>query len=264
MNFTVTKYPHGTFCWADCTSTNVDAARPFYTALFGWTVEEVPMGNDQMYSFLKQAGHTATAIAPMLPEMQAQGIPSHWNTYVTVDDVDSLPDKVTAAGGTVIVPPFDVFDNGRMMAVQDPTGAMINFWQPKNHIGAYIVNAPGAMVWNEIATRDTERAKTFFGDVLGWTFQQGQVPFYTYIHNNGRLNGGILQMDEMWGDMPPHWQVYFAVADVDDVARRAQELGGKILSGPDDSSAGRFVVIADPAGAMFSAIQMARVMPWEE
>ncbi len=262
--YTVTKYPHGTFSWADCASTDVDRARPFYTELLGWTVEEVPMGNDQMYSFLKKDGHTAAAISPMQPEMQSQGVPSHWNTYVTVDNVDSLPEKVTAAGGTVIAPPFDVFDNGRMMVIQDPTGATISFWQPKTHIGAYIVNTPGAMVWNELATRDAEKAKAFFAEVLGWTFEQGEVPFYHYIHNRGRMNGGILQMDAQWGDMPPHWQVYFAVSDIDAVAGRVPALGGKILSGIDDTSAGRFAVISDPTGAMFAAIQMKQTMPWQE
>ncbi len=260
--FTVTKYPHGTFSWADCSSSDVAKARPFYTELMGWTVEDVPMGNDLMYSFLKKDGHTAAAISPMPPGMTDQ--PSVWNTYVTVDDIDSLVDKVTAAGGTVIAPPFDVFDSGRMMTVQDPTGAFINFWLPKTHIGAYIVNTHGAMVWNEMATRDAGAAKAFFGAVLGWTFEQGEDSFYTYIHNKGRLNGGMVEMNELWGDIPPHWQVYFSVADIDDVIQRAKELGGTILSGPDATSVGRFAVIADPAGAMFAAIQLNQIQPWEE
>ncbi|MDX1993729.1 MAG: VOC family protein [bacterium] len=260
--YIVTKYPHGTFSWADCASTDVDKARPFYTELMGWTFDEVPMGNDQMYSFLKKDGQTAAAISPMGPGMEQ--MPSHWNTYVTVDDLDSLPEKVTAAGGTVIAPPFDVFDTGRMMVVQDPTGAMINFWLPKTHIGASIVNAPGAMVWNEMATRDAAKAQAFFGDVLGWTFEPGEDASYHYIRNNGRMNGGMIEMNEMWGNMPSHWQVYFAVGDIDEVARRVPELGGKILSGVDESSVGRFAVIADPAGAMFAVIQMNQTTPWEE
>lgn len=260
--FTVSKYPHGTFSWADANSTDVDKARPFYTELMGWTVEEVPMGGGLMYSFLKKDGHNAAAISPMLPNME--GVPSHWSTYVTVDEIESLPDKVVAAGGTVIAPPFDVFDNGRMMVVQDPSGATISFWLPKASIGAYIVNTPGAMVWNELATRDVERAQAFFSEVLGWTFEAGEFPAYHYIHNRGRLNGGIIQMDEEWGDMPPHWQVYFAVEDIDQIVKRVPELGGQIISGPDDSSVGRFAVIADPSGAMFSAIQMQETTPWQE
>jgi hypothetical protein len=195
---------------------------------------------------------------------QMQGTPSHWNTYVTVDDLSPLPEKVTAAGGTVIAPPFDVLGSGDMMTVQDPTGAFINFWQPKTHIGAGIVNTHGAMVWNELATRDASAAKAFFGDVLGWTFEPGEDTFYTYIHNRGRLNGGIIEMNEMWGDMPPHWQVYFSVADIDDIAKRTTELGGRILSGVDSTSVGRFAVIADPSGAMFAAIQLNQIAPWQE
>lgn len=222
------------------------------------------MGDGLMYSFLKRDGHTAAAISPLLPEMQAQGVPSMWNSYVTVDAIAALPEKVTAAGGVVIAPPFDVFDNGRMMSVQDPTGAMIHFWQPKTHIGASIVNTPGALVWNELATRDAARAKAFFSAVLGWTFTQEDEPFYHYIHNQGRMNGGMVEMNEQWGDMPPHWLAYFAVSDIDEVARRVPELGGTILSGVDSTVVGRFAVISDPAGATFAAIQMNQLTPWEE
>jgi hypothetical protein len=262
--FTVTKYPHGTFCWADSASTDVDKARPFYTELMGWTVEESPMGNGQMYSFLKKDGHNAAAISPMQPEMQAQGIPSHWNNYVTVDDINAMPEKVTAAGGTVIAPPFDVLGSGRMMVAQDPTGAMINFWQPTTHIGASIVNTPGAMVWNELLTRDAAKAKAFYSDVLGWTFAPGPIPAYHMIHNNERANGGIMEMDAQWGEMPPVWQVYFAVEDIDAFVQRVPELGGKILSGINESGPGRFAIVQDPAGAVFAVIQMRELTPWEE
>jgi predicted enzyme related to lactoylglutathione lyase len=220
------------------------------------------MGNNLYYSFLKKDGHTVTAASPMFPG--SEGIPSHWNSYINVDDVDALPDRVTAAGGKVIAPPFDVFDAGRMMAVQDPTGAMVNFWTARNHIGAYMVNAPGAMVWNEMATRDMAAAQAFFGSVLGWTFEEGDMPFYHYIRNGGRLNGGMVQMDENWGEIPPHWQVYFAVADIDAVAKRVPELGGQILSGVDESPVGRFAIIAEPTGAMFAVIQLKQTTPWLE
>lgn len=260
--FTVTKYPHGTFSWADCNTNDVDKARPFYTALMGWTVEELPMGEGLMYSFLKLDGQTATAISPMFPG--ADGVPSHWNTYVSVDDVDAMVEKVEAAGGTVLAPPMDIFENGRMMPIQDPTGAHIGLWQPKAHIGAYVVNKPGAMVWNELATRDVPKAKAFYESVLGWNIEQGPWPFYFYIRNNGRMIGGIIAMDEQWGDIPPHWQVYFAVADIEAIAKRVPELGGQILSGIDESSVGRFAVISDPSGAMFATIQMKELTPWVE
>jgi uncharacterized protein len=261
--YTVTKYPHGTFSWADNSSTNVEKARPFYTELMGWTVEETPMGHGLMYSFLKLDGHTAAAISPMLPDMEAQGMPSMWSTYITVDDIHAMVEKVTAAGGTVIAPPFQVFDSGWMMTVQDPAGAIINFWQPLSHIGAYIVNTPGAMVWNEMATRDVEKAEAFFAQVLGWTFDTSE-PGYHYIHNNGRLNGGIVRMDENWGEIPPHWQVSFSVSDVDAVVEKAKALGGTIISGIDTTDVGRFAIINDPAGAMFAVIQLNQIDEWSE
>lgn len=264
MMYTVTRFPHGTFSWADLISTDQAQARAFYVGLMGWETEDVPMGNDQMYTFFKQDGHRVGAVGPMQPEMRAQGIPSHWANYITVDDVDALPDQVTAAGGTVISPPFDVFEDGRMMVIADPTGATVSLWQAKNSIGAGMVNGPGAMCWNELATRDPEAAQAFFGKLLGWTFDKDPNMDYYYIRNNGRMNAGMLKMTDEWGEMPPSWMTYYTVKDIDAVVAKVPELGGKVGTEIVDSQAGRFAVVMDPTGAAFTPIQATTADPWLE
>lgn len=262
--YTVTKYPHGTFSWADANSTDPEKAKPFYTGLFGWDKDEMPMGNDETYTMFKMDGQYVVALSPMQDEMKKQGIPSHWNNYISVDDVDALVDKITEHGGTVLAGPFDVFDSGRMLTLQDPTGAVVTLWKAKTHIGAGVVNKPGAMMWNELSTRDVEKAKDFYNKVLGWEYKTDENN-YTLILNNGRMNGGMMQMDEKWGDVPPNWMTYINVADLDKSIEDVSKLGGNIIMGKTSAGeVGEFAIVADPTGAVFTIMQSENVDTWEE
>ena len=262
--YTVTKYPHGTFSWADGASTDPSKAKAFYLGLFDWDKEEVPMGDGETYTMFKLDGADVAGFGGMQEEMKKQGVPSHWNSYITVDDVDAMIEKVKENGGTVVADPFDVFDSGRMMVIQDPTGAHVTLWQAKSHIGAGVVNKPGAMLWNELTTRDVEKAKDFFNKVLGWEYQVDENN-YTMILNKGRVNGGIMPMDETWGDMPPNWMVYFNIDDLDGALKKVEKLGGKIIMGKTNAmGVGEFAIIADPAGATFTIMEANEPEKWIE
>ncbi len=254
--YTVTKYPHGTFSWAENSSTDPETAIAFYMDLFGWGKYEIPIDENNTYTMFQHQGANAAALSGMIPE----GVPSFWFNYVTVQDVDALADVVTENGGTIIFGPMDVFDSGRMLHIQDPLGAHLGLWQPKQHIGAGIVNTVGAMCWNELNTTDVEAAKAFYSAVLGWEY--GGDEHYTEIINRGRFNGGMLQMDT---GMPPCWMPYFTVADIDAGTARVQELGGSVIV-PKQVVPGGSVwsVVADPAGASFYIIQLSKSDPWEE
>ena len=160
--YTVSKYPHGTFSWADTSSTDSAAAKQFYMDLFGWGKFDIPIGEGMTYTMFQHQGQNVAALSDATPEALEQKIPSHWSCYVTVDDVDALLPVVTANGGQIIYGPMDVFDSGRMAFLMDPTGAALGLWQARNHIGAGIVNTVGAMCWNELLTRDAETAKAFY------------------------------------------------------------------------------------------------------
>lgn len=258
--FTVTKYPHGTFCWADCSSTDPQKAKDFYTAVMGWTSNDLPIGEGQVYTMFQHDGHDVTALGPTQGEM-----PSVWNSYISVDDVDALMDRVRSLGGTVAVEPFEVFDSGRMAVIQDPSGGFVSLWQPRQHIGARLVNAPGALTWNELATRDPQKAEDFFSALLGWTFRPGPQPNYRMFFVNGRTNGGMIQMDDSWGDLPPHWMVYISVRDIDETLRKVKENGGEVHTEVIDVPAlGKFAVVMDPTGAALTMIQLVAPDPWTE
>ena len=244
------SHPHGTFSWVDLSTDEHDGAKQFYGELFGWEVEDMPAGDDMTYSMARLDGRDVAAI------FKGDGeLPPHWNSYVTVDDVDAMPEKVKAAGGEVMAEPFDVMESvGRMAVIQDPTGAFLNLWQAKDSIGAGLVNVPGALTWNDLNTTDPEKAMAFYGDVFGWTFDAvDDATEYWVIKNGDRTNGGVRPIDNSQaGDVPAHWLPYFACEDVGRAKARVEELGGRSFFGPMEVPGGSFVVVGDPQGGAFA------------
>src|SRR5579859_3897408 len=251
------SYLQGTPNWVDLQTSDQAAAKAFYTALFGWTYDDQPMPDGQVYSMAVLRGHQVAAIAPQPPELATAGAPPMWNTYLAVDSADEATARVEAAGGQVGMAPFDVTDAGRMSFVLDPAGAAVALWQANKHIGATLVNEPGTLNWNELITTDPAAA-AFYHDVVGLTtstMDMGDGP-YTLFEADGQMVGGTTP--PYAPGTPNHWHVYFGVADADATAAKAGELGGSVLVPPFDSPVGRMAVIADPQGAVFSIIKQAQ------
>jgi uncharacterized protein len=244
-----TSHPHGTFSWVDLATTDPEGAKAFYSRLFGWEGEDMPAGEGMTYTMFRLGGRYVSAVSDQRQEEQAAGIPPHWNSYVTVDDVDAVAARVPELGGTLLAPPFDVLDAGRMAVLADPTGAVLSLWEPRNHIGAELVNDPGSLTMNSLTTPDQQRAKEFYEALLGWTFELG--PEYSQIRNGDRLNAGMREEKEM----QPHWLPFFTVTDADAAAETVREGGGRVLVEPSEIPAGRFAVFADPAGAAFAVFE---------
>jgi predicted enzyme related to lactoylglutathione lyase len=249
-------YAQGTPNWVDLQTSDQTAAKEFYSGLFGWTYDDQPMQEGQVYSMAKLGGHLVAAIAPQSPELATTGAPSAWNTYIAVDSVDETVAKVGAAGGQVAMQPFDVMDAGRMAFVLDPGGAAVALWQAGNHIGATLVNEPGTFTWNELVTTNPAAA-SFYQEVLGLTsatMDMGAEEYTLFQVGDEQIAGST--PPQMPG-VPNHWHVYFAVADVDTTAAKVTERGGSLLADPFDTPVGRIAVVRDPQGAVFSIIKPA-------
>jgi predicted enzyme related to lactoylglutathione lyase len=258
-----TEYAPGTPSWVDNASADPAGAARFYSQLFGWQTEDrMPAEQDGEYHMASLRGKDVAALG----SQPMEGVPPVWNTYVTVEDVDATAGKVADAGGQVMMEPFDVFDAGRMAVFADPSGAVIMAWQPKDMIGAYLVNEPGTLSWNELQTRDPAGAKEFYAKVFGW--QSADMDFgggtYTVWYppgvepEQGNGVGGMIEMtgDQWPDDVPPNWLVYFAVEDTDATVEKAKELGGAVTVEPFEvESVGRIAVLSDPNGAVFAVIK---------
>ena len=254
----VTRYPDGIFNWVDLSSTDMEKVKPFYSSLFGWETEDTPIPMGGSYTMFRLNGKNVAGGGQMQPDMQAQGIPSFWSSYVKHDDADAIAAKISAAGGTLLMPPMDVMEEGRMVMAVDPTGATFGVWQPKNHIGAELVNIANTLTWNELHTRDAAAAKAFYSQVFDWQPETDDTGYTVWV-SGGRRQAGMMEMDENWdANIPPNWAVYFVVEDVDAAAAQVQALGGTIVMPPMAAGeVGKFAVVQDPAGATFSIIQLA-------
>jgi len=252
-----TGYPQGTFSWVDLGTTDTDAAKDFYGGLFGWQFDDMPVGDGSTYTMCSVNGKQVAALARQSDQERGQGIPPHWNNYITVDDVDAIAPRVSALNGNLLMPPFDVLEAGRMALGSDPTGGVFALWEPRNHIGAALVNVPGAFTWNELGTTDVEAAKQFYSDLLGWTYEEleGSDLPYEVIINNGRSNGGIRPLGPEEQGLPSYWSPYFGTASTEQTGKRAIELGGKVVVETIDVPNGRFAAIADPQGAFFAVFE---------
>ena len=163
-----TSYAHGTPCWVDVTSPDLDKSVEFYEGLFGWEAERDPRPEAGGYTMFSLDSKYVAAGSPP----QQEGMPSYWTTYIASDDLDDTAAKIRDAGGTVMMDPFDVFDSGRMTIAQDPTGAVFGVWQAKEHIGAQLANEHGTLLWNQCHTPDPARASEFYVAVFGYEIDE--------------------------------------------------------------------------------------------
>lgn len=258
----ISEYKPGTFCWPELVASDKEKAKEFYSKLFGWEYSEVPVGEDNVYSMTYLKGKEVGGLYQMWPEQAEHGVPTHWMSYVSVSNVDETVKKAESLGATIVSGPMDVFDSGRMAAIIDPTGAIFSIWQPMKHIGATIVNEHGALVWNELATNDTEKAREFYSELFDWTFDDmdmdvGGGMTYTMFMNEGRPAAGMMAIEENMGDLPPNWAVYFAVDDCDASVELASSSGGGVVVPPTDiPEVGRFAFMSDSQGAVFAIIKL--------
>jgi len=246
--------PTGHPAWFDHMSPDVKASAAFYEKIFGWTydVQGPDFGH---YHMANIDGRAAAGLGQ--PGDQAGGMPPAWTVYYAAEDVAAMTAKAKELGATIMMDSMVVPETGKMSIVQDPTGAVFGLWEPINHIGAGIADAHGAMAWNEVNTTDSDAAKTFYSALFDATVEQLPDDNVTYymLKKGDTTVGGILQMDEKWEGIPPHWSAYFQVDDTDAAATAAEAAGGKVNVPAFDTPFGRISVLSDPAGAVFSVIQ---------
>lgn len=269
-------YPAGVPCWVETAQPDPDAAAAFYSGLFGWELEDaMPPGSPGKYLIARLRGGEVAAVSS-----QSEGSPPQaiWNTYIWVESADEAAARARDAGGSVLAEPFDVMDAGRMAVLSDPEGARFMVWQARNHRGARIVNEHGALVFNNLNTRDVEAARRFYSALFGWdtfTVPGGlawSLPGYgDYLE---QLTPGIRKLTAEFGvpgfedvvaainpisgedrATPAHWGVTFGVHDAGAAARKATELGGGVVVPPADAPFARVGVLRDPQGATFTVNQ---------
>jgi predicted enzyme related to lactoylglutathione lyase len=256
----LTQHAPGTFCWPELGTVDQEGAKKFYAPLLGWTFTDMPMGPEAAYTIFSKNGKQCAALYTLQPEQRKQGVPPNWGTYVSVTNADETAKKAKELGGKVLVEPVDVMGTlGRLTVLQDPTGAVFSAWQPKDHIGAGILDEPGALCWTELMTPDPDTAKRFYSTLIGWKAEDmpmGPMVYTLFKRTDDSNAGGLMKMPDELKGVPAHWLGYFQVENIRDDAARATKLGGQVMKAPTEiPGVGWFAILKDPQGAVFATLQ---------
>lgn len=249
----VTGHSAGTPSWFDLMSPDLEGARAFYKALFGWDyhINGPEMGH---YTIALKGGQPAAGIGPRPPDA---AVPSVWSVYFDTPDIQASLDAVVANGGKVMFGPHVVGETGSMAMAFDPTGAAFGLWQAGQHKGAGVVNQHGAMTWCEVYSRSAEAARDFYAAVLGLGHKAMEGMAYWTLHNGDPAVAGVMQITDEWPEsVPAHWRPYFAVDNVDDALDIVKGNRGAVTMPAVDTPYGRMAAVEDPFGATFSIIQL--------
>ncbi|NMH65043.1 VOC family protein [Shewanella salipaludis] len=252
----ITHYLQGQPCWAELACHDLAAAQDFYCRLFGWETADMPSTRGDFCLFNLEGDDLGAMY--QLPEAMA-ALPTHWNLYFAVDDLEACIARVSAAGGSLKMGPHTVAEAGTMAQFSDPEGAVFAVWQAHHHIGAKRMGEHGTLCWVELASRDPAGAKDFYARVFGWHTRVAAMADFDYTEwlVGEQAVGGMMEMTERWGQVPPHWMLYFTVDDCDAMLAKIAELGGSVcVPATDIPEVGRFAVVSDPQGGMFSIIAL--------
>jgi uncharacterized protein len=245
--------------WLDLSAGDPDKARSFYSKVFGWKIELNPDPQYGGYSLAKLGGKDVAGIGPK----QDPNGPSAWMVYIGTNDAGDTVKKTQAAGGKVIVEPMQVGPQGRMVVIQDPSGAFLGVWEPGQMKGAEVRRAENAMSWAELSSRGIDKTTDFYKKVFGWGIKSNdmgpdQAPYLEFQLNGESVGGGMEMNPMVPKEVPSYWMPYFGAKDVDAATARAKSNGAQEMVPPTDFPGGRFSILSDPEGAAFGIMSTDR------
>jgi predicted enzyme related to lactoylglutathione lyase len=238
------RFTHDDFWWVELATGQPDAEANFYADIFGWSRE--PVGDGWEFHI----GHAV--VAGMRHEPSLEGS-SRWIPHVNVVDVEGAARLAAELGGDIDAPAEEIPGRGFSAIVSDPLGSRLALWESAGFRGADAVSQPGCFTWAELATTDPKRAGDFYAGMFGWQVipDEQASSKWTLQHLDGRAVAGLTSSPVVeYGG----WNVYFSVADCDEVVNLVKEHGGREVTKPVNIPAGRFAWCEDPQGARFAVI----------
>jgi predicted enzyme related to lactoylglutathione lyase len=241
--------------WYELMTTDMKAADAFYRNVVGWASAPFD-GSPQPYiMFSRSGGIPVAGVLTTPPEMKA---PPFWAMYVGVPNLEESRGRIEELGGSTISPVIDIATIGRMQMMKDPQGAAFYIYQPAS--GEQLPEGAaeiGDASWLELMTTDAPAAMKFYSTAFGWqpseTMDMGPMGKYHMFNRPHGMIGGMMNKPPEMAHVPPNWQIYFRVPDIQSAVERIQQNGGKILNGPMEVPGGDMVVNAmDPQGGAFS------------
>jgi uncharacterized protein len=240
--------------WYELMTSDMKAAEAFYKTVVGWKTEPFE-GAGQPYTAFNRSGDVSVGGVMTKPsEVKA---PPFWAMYVGVPNLDEAVAKIKKLGGRTHTEVIEIPNIGRMQMMMDPQGAAFYIIEPASaEQRPEAAPEVGEASWHELMTTDLPAAIKFYEQVFGWqpseSMDMGDMGKYQMFNRPHGMIGGMMNKPPEMANVPPNWQIYFRVPDVDAAAERIKANGGKILNGPMEVPGGDRVVNAmDPQGAAF-------------
>ena len=244
--------------WFELMTTDTAGAEGFYRNVVGWASAPFE-GAPQPYTMFTRSGEVP--VAGLMERPQGMNAPPFWAMYIGVPNLEEGVARVQQLGGREHSPVIDVPTVGRMQMMADPQGAAFYIYEPAT-TDQPPEGAPevGEASWLELMTTDAPAALKFYSELFGWqpseTMDMGPMGKYHMFNRPHGMIGGMMNKPPEMAHVPPNWQIYFRVPDINAAVERIKANGGQILNGPMDVPGGdRIVNAMDPQGAAFGLHQ---------
>jgi uncharacterized protein len=241
--------------WYELMTTDMKAAEPFYKAVVGWSSKPFA-GSPQPYTIFNRSEEVS--VAGLMTRPEGMNAPPFWAMYVGVPKLEEAASHIKRLGGSECSPVIDVPTIGRMQMMQDPQGAAFYIYEPsRTDQPAEVAAEIGEASWHELMTTDAPAAMKFYQEVFGWqpseAMDMGPLGKYQMFNRPHGMIGGMMNKPPEMANVPPNWQIYFRVPDIDAAAARITANGGQIINGPMEVPGGDWIVNGmDPQGAAFA------------
>jgi uncharacterized protein len=241
--------------WYELMTTDMKGAESFYRTVVGWKTAPFE-GAGQPYTTFN--GGRDVPIGGVMAKPAEVKAPPFWAMYVGVPKLEDAAAHIKKIGGNAHTEVIEVPKVGRMQMMVDPQGAAFYIFEPSNS-EQQPETAPevGEASWHELMTTDWPAAMKFYESVFGWKPSQamdmgeGMGTYQMFDRPHGMIGGMMNKPPEM-ANVPPYWQIYFRIPDIEAAAERVKAGGGKIIAGPMEVPGGDWVLTAtDPQGAVF-------------
>ena len=241
--------------WYELMTKDMKAAESFYKTVVGWGSAPFD-GSPMPYTMFNRAGSVPVAGVMTTPE--GMNAPPFWAMYVAVPKLEEGAAQVKKLGGNELSPVIEVPEVGRMQMMTDPQGAAFYIYEPATtEFPPEGIPEVGEAAWHELMTTDAPAAMTFYTKLFGWipseTMDMGPMGKYHMFNRPHGMIGGMMNKPPEMANVPPNWQIYFRVPDINKAVELIKANGGQVLNGPMEVPGGDWVLNGmDPQGAAFA------------
>jgi len=238
---------YGKFVWYDLLTEDVAVTKKFYGELLGWEFAPSEAPN---YTLIRHRGRDIGGIVDM-SRIDRDLNESQWISVLSVPDVDDAAKLTRNAGGEVHVKPLDLPGRGRFAVVSDPQGAVVSLLRAVKGDPPDRKADLGDWMWTELWTDDVDASVSFYGDLIGYILQNetilGDIE-YSVLRRDDVPRAGLIEKPVT--EVRAHWLPYVRVESPEDLAQRAEDLGGTVLLKPREGARkGSVAIVLDPSGA---------------